>query len=93
MLSLIFLQQTYQSGLPELPYVTFMDSIYNICYLTNMFLFGLYLWGSITYHSVSAKERSSAIARIAKVDLYFQMGLLGFIPLSIAAEWLARKLL
>lgn len=49
-LTLIFLQQAYQANLPDLPYITFLDCLYNMSYLSALMIFGLYLWGSMEYH-------------------------------------------
>ena len=44
LLTLIFLQDGYRSELPNLPYLTFLDSIYVIAYLTSIVSFGLVLY-------------------------------------------------
>lgn len=92
MLTLIFLQQSYQAWIPELPYVTFLDSVYNICYLVNMFLFGLYLWGSLVYHFAAEEDRSKVIVRITQVDFFSQVFLLVFSPVGIAIDWYSMGL-
>lgn len=87
LLSLIFLQQTYENWIPELPYITFLDTIYNACYITNMILFGLFLWGSNAYNLASEEDKASVVARIDKLDSYFQKGLFVFIIFSITTNW------
>jgi len=87
LLSLIFLQQTYENWIPELPYITFLDTIYNACYVTNMILFGLFLWGSNAYNLAPEEDKASVVARIDKLDSYFQKGLVVFIILSITTNW------
>ena len=86
-LSLIFLQQTYQNWIPELPYITFLDTIYNVCYATNMILFGLFLWGTNAYNLANEENKPSVIERIDQLDSYFQKGLLVFIILAITINW------
>ena len=87
LLSLIFLQQTYQNWIPELPYITFLDTIYNVCYATNMILFGLFLWGTNAYNLANEENKPSVIERIDQLDSYFQKGLLVFIILAITINW------
>lgn len=87
LLGLIFLQQTYQTWIPELPYITFLDTVYNVCYMTNLILFGLFLWGTNTYSQCSEEERPSVVARIDKLDSYFQKGLLVIIIVAVSINW------
>ncbi|WP_228720005.1 ligand-gated ion channel [Methylococcus geothermalis] len=75
LLTLIFLQQGYKAELPDLPYVTFLDTIYNLCYLTTLILFCLFMWGSNKLDEASELERPAVIARINTMDLRFQIGL------------------
>ena len=44
LLTLIFLQDGYRSDLPDLSYLTFMDSVYVIAYLASFVSFGLVLY-------------------------------------------------
>lgn len=44
LLTLIFLQDGYRSGLPSLPYLTFLDSVYVIAYVGSIVSFGLVLY-------------------------------------------------
>ncbi len=87
LLSLIFLQQTYQNWIPELPYITFLDTIYNVCYATNLILFGLFLWGTNAYHLASEDDKPSVVERIDQIDSYFQKGLVVLIFLVIILNW------
>lgn len=75
LLTLIFLQQGYKTELPDLPYVTFLDTIYNLCYLTTLILFCLFMWGSNKLDEASDIERAKVIAHINAMDLRFQIGL------------------
>ncbi|AAU92984.1 hypothetical protein MCA0752 [Methylococcus capsulatus str. Bath] len=75
LLTLIFLQQGYKTELPDLPYVTFLDTIYNLCYLTTLILFCLFMWGSNKLDEASDMERAKVIAQINAMDLRFQIGL------------------
>ncbi len=88
-LTLIFLQQSYQTWMPELPYITFLDTVYNICYLANLILFRLFLWGTNEYCSASEEDKSGVVERINRVDRYFQVGISVVITVIIAANWFA----
>jgi hypothetical protein len=87
LMSLIFLQQTYQTWLPELTYITFLDTIYNVCYVVNLILFGLFLWGTNTYSQSSDEERPLVVERIDKLDSFFQRALLLMIVITIGLNW------
>jgi hypothetical protein len=88
LLALIFLQQGYKNDLPDLPYATYMDMAYNICYLVNLVLFGLFLWSSNQLHRASAKDKPAIIAHITRVDARFQVGLTLMLAILLAVDWL-----
>lgn len=87
LLSLIFLQQAYQSWLPELSYITFLDTVYNVCYLTNLILFGLFLWGTNTLKEASSEDRPAVVEHIEKVDRLFQKALLLMMAVMVSVNW------
>ena len=58
LLTLIFLQDGYRSELPNLPYLTFLDSIYVIAYLTSIVSFGLVLY----FENIKAHRDSTSDA-------------------------------
>lgn len=87
LLTLIFLQQGYRDKLPELPYVSFLDTLYNACYVVNIVLFGLFLWSSNEIHEATEADRSEVVARIERIDRRFQIGLTVFLLLAVAANW------
>lgn len=87
MLTLIFLQQSYQSNLPELPYITFLDCLYNMCYMDCLLLFGLFLWGSMAYHFSSEEDRQETMFRIHKVDRRFLLLLVVLFPIEGVVNW------
>lgn len=86
-LTLIFLQQTYQTWLPELPYLTFLDTLYNVCYFTNLSLFGLFLWGTNEHSKASEAEKPSVTAKVDRIDRYFQIGLTLIIVIMGTLNW------
>ena len=73
LLTLIFLQQGYKDKLPELPYITYMDMIYNICYFIILILFVLFLWGSNRLIRASETRKSVVIEHIDAIDSRFQI--------------------
>jgi len=88
LLSLIFLQQSYLEKLPELHYITFLDSVYNICYLINLVLFGLFLWGGNEYHAEATEaEKLVTIIRIDRINRNFQIGLTLLLIIGVAFNW------
>jgi hypothetical protein len=87
LLTLIFLQQSYKEKLPNLPYATFLDLVYNVCYFVNLILFALFLWASNRLHETTEQSRPSVIARIDILDRYVQMGLVLLLVSMIAWHW------
>jgi len=87
LLTLIFLQQSYKEKLPNLPYATFLDLIYNACYFVNLILFALFLWASNRLNETTEKNRPQVIARIDALDRYVQMGLVLLLIFMIAWHW------
>ena len=92
MLTLIFLQQNYQANLPELPYITFMDCLYNTSYLDCMMLFVLYIWGSMRYHFASDEERRETIIKIHRIDRWVLLALVVIFPIEAWINWNAMSL-
>lgn len=88
-LTLMFLQQTYQTWMPELPYITFLDTVYNMCYLANLVLFRVFLWGTSEYCSASETDKPAVVERITRIDRYFQWGITTVVMVIIAMNWYA----
>lgn len=87
LLTLIFLQQTYQANIPDFHYLTFLDSIYNLCYMVDLILFGLFLWGAKVIYAADEHDQKQVIAYIEKIDHRFQIGLTLFLILGVFADW------
>jgi hypothetical protein len=87
LLTLIFLQQSYKEKLPNLPYATFLDLIYTVCYFVNLILFALFLWASNRLHETTEKTRPRVITRIDALDRYVQIGLALLLVSMIAWHW------
>ena len=65
LLTLIFLQDGYRSGLPNLPYLSFLDSIYVIAYIVSIVSFGLVLYLEDLKLRRDALSDSDAIQRMS----------------------------
>jgi len=50
LLTLVFLQQSYSSELPPLPYLSFIDELYVVAYSLTLLSFVLMLWGCRRYY-------------------------------------------
>jgi len=85
--ALIFPRQGYKAGLPELPYPTYLDMAYNIGFVINLILFGLFLWGSNQLHHATEKGRVATIARVNRLDAQFQVGLTLLLIIVLAVDW------
>jgi hypothetical protein len=76
LLTLVVMQQTYQTELPSLPYLTFLDILYGYCYFVSIALFVLFLWGTNVHASQANPTPAVAAAirtRLDKADQRFQL--------------------
>ncbi len=87
LLTLIFLQQSYKEKLPDLPYPTYLDLVYNVCYFVNLILFALFLWASNRLHQATEKTKSRVVASIDDLDRLFQCGLVLLMIVLIPWFW------
>jgi hypothetical protein len=90
LLTLVVMQQTYQSELPPLPYLTFLDKIYGYCYLVSIALFVLFVWGANTQAAAmvepSPESEAQLRRRIDGADRLFQVGsLIGAVVVVLVA--------
>ncbi|NDC35197.1 MAG: hypothetical protein EBZ51_07385 [Synechococcaceae bacterium WB9_2_112] len=80
LLTLVVMQQTYESKIPQLSYLTFLDYIYLWCYAVTVALFVLFVWSANQYAAISPndpeqEQRLATItARIRRIDHRFQLG-------------------
>ncbi len=81
LLTLIFLQQGYREKLPDIAYITFIDSVYNCCYFAILITFILFLWGSNKINLAPESEKALLIDKIDLIDKRFQL----FIPTIMIA--------
>jgi hypothetical protein len=72
LLTLIFLQDGYRSELPDLAYLTFLDSVYVIAYLVAMMSFALVIYLDGLKRKVdsleSAEQRHGLLAKIRRLE-------------------------
>jgi len=87
LLTLVFLQQTYRQNLPQLPYATYLDQIYVTCYMVTLCLFCLFVWASNTLDTCPEAERAETIARLNKVDSWFQIVCVVFLVSTTTLNW------
>ncbi|QNI84520.1 hypothetical protein SynPROS71_00703 [Synechococcus sp. PROS-7-1] len=87
LLTLIFLQQSYHSSLPKLPYTTFLDDLFTTSYLIAMALFGLFTWGYNVYVAAPDEQKASTMRRINQADMRFQYLSLGLLVLTAVISW------
>jgi len=76
-LTLVFLQGSYRTVLPQLPYLTFIDRIYSLAYAICLACFALYVWAANRInHAIphgTAEQRATIEAEIKQVDRRFQL--------------------
>lgn len=75
LLTLVFLQQSHAEDTPNLPYLTFLDEIYVVCYVLTLASFLLMIWGCRRYYQAieieDLDQRSLALNRLDKSDNYW----------------------
>ncbi len=71
-LTMVFLQQGYRAELPLLPFLTFIDRIYAICYLICVACFVLYVWSANVLQASEGERQHLVVEQIDRVDFRFQ---------------------
>ena len=91
LLTLIFLQDGYRSELPNLPYLSFLDSVYAIAYLLSIVSFALVLYLESLKRRASLEQGDRRNLILNRIHIYEQswppISLLVMVLLS-AASWL-----
>ena len=90
LLTLIFLQQSYHSSLPKLPYTTFLDDLFTASYLIAMALFGLFTWGYNAYTAAPHDQKLNTMRRINRADMHFQIISASALLLTALISWGSR---
>lgn len=91
-LTLVFLQGSYRSTLPQLPYLTFIDRIYSLAYGICLACFALYVWAANRVNHTPAdatvEHRTAVEQQINRVDHRFQQLCLLVLSLGSLLCWL-----
>ena len=91
LLTLIFLQDGYRSELPNLPYLSFLDSVYAIAYLLSIVSFALVLYLESLKRRATLEQGDRRNLILNRIHVYEQswppISLLVMVLLS-AASWL-----
>ena len=89
LLTLIFLQQAYQSEIPQLDYLTFLDWFYACGYVISIGTFVLFVWGTNFYQRASKDGKDQALETINRADLVFQLSAIIATALTGLLAWFA----
>jgi hypothetical protein len=91
LLTLVFLQQTYRSDLPVLPFLTFLDQVYVVAYVVTLVAFVLVIWIGRRYADMEVLEDPEAQAllrgRLEHLDNSWPVVVVIFSSLAIATAW------
>jgi hypothetical protein len=91
LLTLVFLQQTYRTDLPILPFLTFLDQVYVVAYVVTLVAFVLVIWIGRRYADMEALEDPEAQAalkgRLEHLDSSWPVVVVLFSSLAIAVAW------
>jgi hypothetical protein len=91
LLTLVFLQQTYRTDLPVLPFLTFLDQVYVVAYVVTLVAFVLVIWIGRRYADMEALEDPEAQAalkgRLEHLDSSWPVVMVLFSSLAIAVAW------
>lgn len=88
LLTLIFLQQGYRAQLPSLPYLTFIDQVYTLCYAVALIVFSLFVWSSNRLEQATPENRDQVIHQINRTDLRFQIVLTVALITLVCLSWI-----
>jgi hypothetical protein len=91
LLTLVFLQQSYRSDLPVLPFLTFLDQVYVVAYVVTLVAFVLVIWIGRRYADMEELEDPEQKAvvrdRLEHLDNSWPVVVVLFSSLAIAAAW------
>ncbi|MFM9102181.1 MAG: hypothetical protein ACKOPS_12995 [Cyanobium sp.] len=94
LLTLVFLQQSSNAELPDLPYLTFIDEVFVVAYLLTLGSFGLMLWGCRRYFKAmqieSEPERKEALRRLDLSDDAWPSAVILVGKVAVAVCWFVR---
>jgi hypothetical protein len=88
LLTLVFLQQGYNSTLPPSPYLTYLDRLYAVSYLICLALFVLFAWTSNVYQRTPDEYRQAVVRQLDVYDRHFQFVALAMLLVVSLEAWL-----
>jgi hypothetical protein len=92
LLTLVFLQQTYRSNLPDLPFLTFLDQVYVVAYVVTLLAFILVICIGRRYAYMESLEEDAARENLKKrledIDNSWPLLVVMFGGLAIATCWM-----
>jgi hypothetical protein len=92
LLTLVFLQQTYRSELPQLPFLTFLDQVYVVAYVVTLIAFILVIWIGRRYAAMEVMpegiERDQMERHLYRLDELWPLAVVIFSSFSILLCWL-----
>ena len=91
LLTLVFLQQTHDANLPQLPYLTFLDEVYVVSYILTLGSFVMMLWACRRYYAALKIEDSVAreleLKKLDKSDDYWPTYVIGTGMIALIICW------
>jgi hypothetical protein len=92
LLTLVFLQQSYKSGLPTLPYLTFLDEVYVVAFLLTLVAFVLSIWAGKKRFDLETIDDPEVVAwtkdRIERFDRIWPSAVIGVGFVAIVLCWI-----
>lgn len=92
LLTLVFLQQSYRTQLPDLPFLTFLDEVYVVAYVVTLAAFVLVIWIGRRYSSMEHMAEGSAkqmlMQKLERLDVIWPLLVVVFGAVAIAVCWL-----
>ncbi len=92
LLTLVFLQQTYRSELPQLPFLTFLDQVYVVAYVVTLVAFVLVLWIGRRYGDLEAlpegPERERLEHHLYRLDEIWPLAVVVFSAVAVLGCWI-----
>ncbi len=91
LLTLVFLQQTHDANLPQLPYLTFLDEVYVVAYILTLGAFIMMLWACRRYYKAlqitDPVEREAEMVKLDKSDDYWPTYVIAAGVISLTISW------
>ena len=93
LLTLVFLQQTYRSEIPHLPFLTFIDQTYVLSYVVTLAAFVMVIWIGRRYQAMEAMPEGTARdllrQHLNRLDEVWPLGVVMFGTAGVVISWLS----